>query len=70
MGHDFANRLVVGNHTCRRWVDADPDGFAIDLDLIAKLNALPNVGGLVVDRNPAFQYELLHFQARAHARLG
>ena len=69
MGHNFANRLVVCNHACRWWVDADPDRFAIDLNLIAKLNALTNVGWLVVDRNPAFQYELLHFQSRAHARL-
>ena len=70
MGDDFASWLVVRNHTCGRWVDADPDGLAIDLDLIAKLNALSNVGGLVVDRNPAFQNQLLHFQARAHTRLG
>ena len=69
VGHHFARRLVVRNHPRRGWVDAESNRFAIDLDAVAKLHTLANVGGLVVDADAPFQDELLHLQTRANARL-
>lgn len=69
VGNHFTHWLVVRNHPCRRRIDTNPDGLAIDLDVVTKLDALPNVGGFIVDRNPALHDELLHFQARPHAGL-
>ena len=43
--------------------------LAVDLNAVAKLNSLSDVGWLCVDRNTAFQNQLLHLQARAEARL-
>ncbi len=69
MGDHFAHRLVVGNHARGRRVDAEADRLAVDLDLVAKLHTLPNVGGLVVDRNTPLQNQLLHLEPRAQPRL-
>lgn len=69
MGHHLPHWLVVRNHTCWRRVDAVADGFAVDLDLIAELDALADVGWLVVDGDAPFQNELLHLEARAQTRL-
>ena len=70
MGHDFAHRLVVSDHTRWGWVDAIADRLAVDLDLITKLDALTDVSGLVIDRNPPLQNQLFHFKARTQTRLG
>ena len=70
MGHDFAHRLVIRNHTRWGWVNAITDRLAVDLDLITKLDALTNVSGLVIDRNPPFQNQLFHLKARTQTRLG
>ena len=70
MGDHFAHRLVVGDHPWRRRIDAKADRFAVDLDMVAELDALTDMGWLVIDRDAPFQDQLLHFQARAHARLG
>ena len=69
MGDHFSHRLVVRNDARGRRVDAVADGLAIDLDLIAKLDSLPNVGWLVVDGDAPLHDELLHLKPRAHARL-
>ena len=69
MRHHLSGGLVVGNNARRRRVNAHPDGLAIDLDGIAELNALPDVGGLGIHRNTPFQYQLLHFQPRTQAGL-
>ena len=68
--HHFAHRLVIGNHACGRWIDTEADGLSVDLDDVAKLNALTDVSRFVVDRDTAFQNQLLHLQTRAHAGLG
>ena len=69
MGHHLADGLVVRNHA--RWwcLDSEPNRFAIDLDMITKLNALPNVRWFVVDRDSPLKNQLLHFKPRPHARL-
>ena len=68
--HDFPRRLVIGNHT-RGWRrNTKANGLAVDLDLITKLHALPDMGGLVIHRNTPLKNELLHLQARTHAGLG
>ena len=63
MGHHLTYRLVVGDHAGGRGVDTKADGLAIDLDMVAKLDALADVRRLVVDRNAALHDELLHLQA-------
>ena len=70
VGDDLAGRLVVGDHARRRRRDAHAQRLAIDLDRIAKLDALADVRRLVVDRNPAFQNQLLHLQPRPQTGLG
>ena len=65
LGHHFAGRLVVRNHPRRRSLNAHLDRLAIDLDLISELNALADVGRLVVDRDAPFGDKLLHLQPRA-----
>ena len=70
MGDHLAHGIVIGDHARRRRIDAEADGLAVDLDHIAKLNALTDVSRLVVDRDAAFENQLLHLQARAHAGLG
>ena len=70
VGHHLAGGLVVGNHPRRRRCDAHAQRLAIDLDRIAELNALADVGRLIVDRNAALQNQLLHLQARAQTGLG
>ena len=69
MRHHLANRLVIGDHTRWRRIDAIPDGLSIDFDLVAKLDTLPYVRWLVVDGDTPFQDELLHFKARTKTRL-
>src|SRR6185369_5609657 len=69
IGDDFAHRLVIGDHPCRGRCDAETDGLAVDLDLVAELDALTDVGRFVVDGNPAFGDELLHLETRTQARL-
>ena len=61
--HNFTCRFVIRNHTRWWWVNANAKWTSIDFDLIAVLNALTNVSGLIVDRNSALQNELLHFKA-------
>jgi hypothetical protein len=60
---------VVGDHARRRRRDAVADRLAVDLDLVAVLDALADVGGLVVDRNPALPGSALHLEPRAEAGL-
>ena len=66
---DLADRLVVRDHARRRRRDAHADRLAVDLDLVAELDALADVGGLVVDRDPPFHDQLFHLQPRAQAGL-
>ena len=55
---------------CVGWLrNAQRNRAAVDLDLVAKLDALADVGGLVVDRDAATQNHALHLQPRAQARL-
>ena len=54
----------------RRRRNAEADGFAIDFDLVAILNALTDMRRLAVHRDAAFKNELLHFQPRAQPSLG
>ena len=69
MRHHLANRLVIGDHTRWRRIDAITNRLPIDFDLIAKLDALTYVRWLVVDGDTPFQDELLHFKARTKTRL-
>ena len=48
---DLADRLVIGDDTRRRRRDAVANRLAVDLDLVAELDALADVGRLVVDRD-------------------
>ncbi len=69
MSHHFTHRFVIGDDTGRRRVNAKSNGFAIDFDMVAKLNALTDVGRFVVDGNSPLHDQLLHFQPRSHASL-
>ena len=69
MRHDLACRLVVGDNAGRWRINPHPNRLAIDLDGIAELDALPDVGGLGIDRNASFKNQLLHFQAGPQAGL-
>ena len=64
MGYHFTDGLVVGDDARWRWIDAEANGFAIDLDLVSILNALADVGRFIVDGNPPLQNQLLHLQTR------
>ncbi|MDT4822278.1 hypothetical protein FQZ97_554750 [compost metagenome] len=66
---DLAHGLVVRDHARRRRCDAVADRLAVDLDLVAVLDALADVGWLVVDRDAALQDELLHLEARTKTGL-
>ena len=68
--HHFAGRLVVGDDAGRRRINLYADGFAVDLDGVAKLDALADMGRLGIDGNPPFQNQLLHLQTRTQTRLG
>ena len=69
MRHHFASGLVVGNNP-RRWrVDAELDRFAVDFDVVTKLDALPDMSRFIVDRDTAFHDHLFHLQARSHPGL-
>ena len=67
--HHFTHGLVISDHAGGRGLDPEADGLAIDLDLVAKLNALTNVGRLVVHRDAPLHDELLHLKARSQASL-
>ena len=67
--HDLAGRLVVRNHARRRRVDAHTNGLTVDLDAVAKLDALTNMGRLGIDRYAALQNQLLHLKPRPQASL-
>ncbi len=69
MRDHFAHGLVVRDHAGRRRRDAVADRLAVDLDLVAELDALADVGRLVVDGNAALENQLLHFEPRAEAGL-
>ena len=69
MGDDLAYRLVIRDNAGSWGINPKPHGFAVDFDLVSKLDSLANVGRLVVDRNSSLQNELLHLQTRPHARL-
>src|SRR5690606_6131882 len=58
VGYHLTNRLVVSDDPCRRRVNPVANGFAIDLDLIAELDALADMGRLIVHRNAPLQNEL------------
>ena len=68
--HHFAGGLVVGDDAGRRWINLYADGFAVDLDGVAKLDALTDMRRLGIDGNPPFQNQLLHLQTRTQAGLG
>ena len=70
MRHNLPHRLVVSDHTHGRWLDAEADRFAVDLDLVTILHALADMGGFVVYRDAPFQDHLLHLDARAQSGLG
>ncbi|MNL27241.1 hypothetical protein D3C87_1488190 [compost metagenome] len=70
MRYHFTHRLVISNDTRRRRINPIADGLAIDLDLIAKLDALSDMGRLIVNRDAPLQDKLLHLQARPESRLG
>ncbi|MNW00772.1 hypothetical protein D3C71_1963090 [compost metagenome] len=63
MCYDFANGLVVSDDARWRGINTVTDGLAIDLDLISKLNALTNMGRLIVHGNAPLKDELLHLQS-------
>ena len=69
MRYHLARGLVVRNHAWRWRVYAHANGLAVDFDVVAKLNALTDVCRLRVHGNSALEYQLLHLQARAQARL-
>ena len=69
MGNHFASRLVIRNDPGGWWVDPHPDRLAVDLDVITKLDSLPNVCWLIVDRDAPFNNKLLHLKTGSHARL-
>ena len=69
MRHHFTHRLVVRDDTSRRRIYAEMNGLAVDTNLVAILDTLPDVRGLVVDRNAPFENQLLHLQPRTHACL-
>ena len=60
MRYDLAHGLVVGNDAGRRRVDPIANGLSVDFDLVPELDALANMGRLIVDRNTPFQNELFH----------
>ena len=63
MRDNLTHWLVVRNHP-RRWrVDAEFDRFAIDLDMITELNALTNMGRLIVDGDAPLHDQLFHLKA-------
>jgi hypothetical protein len=53
MGYDLAHRLVIGDDTRWRRVNAKADRLAVHLDAVTKLNTLSDVRRLVVDRDAA-----------------
>ena len=70
MRDNLASWLVVSNHARWWWINAHPHGLSIDLDVVAKLDALTNVRRLCIYRNAPFQDQLLHFKARTQSSLG
>ena len=70
MSHHLAGWLVISNHARRRRIDTYPNGFAVDLDAVTKLDALADVGRLGIDRYAAFEDQLLHLKPRTQASLG
>ena len=66
---DLAGGLVVRDDAGRRRVNTNPDRLAVDLDVVAELDSLTDVRRLGIDRNPTFENQLLHLQARAQAGL-
>ncbi|OIQ65105.1 hypothetical protein GALL_533390 [mine drainage metagenome] len=67
---NFTGGFVVSDDTCRWWLDFETNRFAIDLDMISKLNPLTDVRRFIIDRNAPFKDELFHLKARTHAGLG
>ena len=69
MRYHLADGLVIRQYA-RRWrVNSHLDLAPINLDRVAKPNALPNVCRFTVDGNSPFQNEGFHLEARAHACL-
>jgi len=66
----FADRLVISQHARRRRCDAVADRLAVDLDLVAELDALAHMGRFVVDEDLAIGDELFHLEARTQTGLG
>ena len=69
MGDHLAHRFVIRDDASRRRIDAKADRLAVDLDLVAELDALADVGRLVVYRDAALQDEMLHLEPGTEARL-
>ena len=68
--HNLPHWLVVCDHTHGWWLDAKANRLAVDLDLVAILDALADMGRLVVYRDAPFQDHLFHLDARAQSGLG
>ena len=69
MGDDFADRLVVSDQA-RGWRhDAHLHDFSVDLDLVAKRDALAHMRRLAVHRDAPIQDHVFHVAPRAHAGL-
>jgi uncharacterized membrane protein len=67
--HDLADGLVVRDDARRRRRDAHLHRAAVDLDVIAKGDALTDVRRLTVDGDLALEDQLLHVATRADAGL-
>jgi hypothetical protein len=66
---NLTGRLVIRDHAGGRRVDPHANRLAVDLDRVAKLDALTDVRRFGIDRNSTFQNELLHFKARTQTGL-
>ena len=69
VGHHFTGWLVVRDHTWWRGCNAHFELLAVDLDLVAELHPLTDVGGHVVDRHMALGDQFFHLDARSQTRL-
>ena len=52
VANNFTGWLVISENARRRRGNLETNGFAIDFDMISKLNALADMCRLIVDRNP------------------
>jgi hypothetical protein len=59
-GNDLTDRLVIREDTNGWRCNPDPNGLAVDLDLIGVEDPLPDMGWHAVDRHTASKDELFH----------